>query len=218
MTYIIRHSERIDYAFPERWKKSVRYKENYKDPYITRKGIDIAKKATLKILLDMKCYNYDIPKYIYCSPFTRCLETAIVILNTIDLYTDKELLIRIEPGLREQYTPSIIYKELMDNKMKTRNIINRFKNYKHRFDKTYTPILSYNDMKYNSLNPYTEIKRPLDVIHELYEKKDGLIVTHGLNILALYQFTPSDKLYRFNATEYLSGKDDLSYCSTVKLL
>ena len=218
MTYVIRHSERVDYAHPERWKKTIRYKENYKDPFITRRGVDIARKATLKILLDMKCYHYEMPKYIYCSPFTRCIETAIVILNTIDLYTDKELFIRIEPGLREQYTPSIIYKQLMDKKMMTKNIINRFKNYQHRFDETYTPIHSYNDMRYNSINPYTEIKRPIDVIQELHNKKDGIIVTHGLNILALYQFTPSDKLYRFNSNEYLTGKDNSSYCSMVKLL
>ena len=218
MTYIIRHSERIDYAFPKYWEKTIRYKQNPKDPYITRHGIDIAKKATLKVLLDMKCYNLNIPKYIYSSPFTRCIETAIIIANTIELYTGKQLLIRVEYGLRENYTPTFIYKELMDSKLLMKNIIKRFSNHIDKFDLNYESICKFEEVQYNSLNPITEIKRPLDIIQVLHEKKDGLIVTHGLNILALYQFTTSDKLYRFNQSERLSGRDDSSFCSILKLL
>ena len=83
MTYIIRHSERLDFFDQDVWHQTERFRSNPKDPPITRRGMTIALDATLKIIdniSDIKEYQY-----IYSSPFSRCIDTSIIIANTIDI-------------------------------------------------------------------------------------------------------------------------------------
>lgn len=217
MTFIVRHSERIDYAFPNCWKKTLRYSQNRRDPYITNAGIDIAKKAAIKILKSIYKDKLKIPDYIYCSPFTRCVETAIVISTLIEIYTDKKMRIRIENGLRECYINPIWYASLMDKHLTLKGIQRRFSKHRLRFDFKYTPIHSFEEMSYNSLNPITELKRPLDVISKIHNNNDGLVCTHGLNLLTLYTVTTNNKLSTFTENKKLTGSNIDSYCSILKL-
>ena len=211
MTYIIRHSERIDYTYPQYWKKTKRYRDNYRDPYITKNGYNIIKKKLIGILNDIKSTNGIIPNYIYCSPFARCIETALIMVSLIKDITKNKILIKIEPGLRECYI-SPFYSQLMDDKMTIKNIVKRYHKYNHVFDTNYKTIQSFDTMKYNSINPYTEINRALDTIDSIHLLNDGFICTHSLNILSLMILSG----YKCSGDRYkICGKNN--YCSTVKI-
>lgn len=213
MTFIVRHSERIDYACPKYWKGTLRCRQNHRDPYITINGFSIAKKAALTLLRSLD----KIPDFIYSSPFTRCVETAIIISIVLELHTDKKILIRIENGLRESYVHSLKKVVLMDDLMTATNIYKRFSKHESRFDKSYNPIYSFDQMKYNSLNKLVEISRPLQVIDLIDKQKDGIICTHGLNLLELYVFESPNKLLALTHKNKLCGSREESYCSILKI-
>ena len=217
MTYVVRHSERVDYVTPNAWKKYKRYRENVKDPPITYRGISIAKKAILKILLDIKYNKQTIPQYIYSSPFARCIDTALVMVNVIELYTGVSVKIRIEPGLREIHLPFIFSTELMDPLMKTEFILKRYQTHFYRFDRDYIPLRSFKDMKNENINIFSEIYTPLNIIYTLHRRQNSIICTHGWNLSALYKLNIKYRIYRFNKGKSLSGKSSGSYCACIKL-
>mgnify|MGYP006449016553 CR=1 FL=1 len=86
MIIYIRHSERLDSKNKLKWKRSKRYKENPEDTPITKEGIKIAEKKTNIILEKMKDIDY-----IYSSPLTRCIETALVIKKSIKKKLKKDI-------------------------------------------------------------------------------------------------------------------------------
>jgi len=210
-SYLIRHSERIDFAYPNIWKNTKRYQENHKDPYITKNGILLVRKAMLKIINDIKNNDNYVPDYIYSSPFVRCIETSIVISSIVNSIFKKRPLIRIEYGLRELYVMPFCYRQLMDKKMTVEWILKRYYKHKHIFDTKYRSIHKFDEMQYNALNPLTEINRPLKVIAKL----DGIICTHGLNILSLIRKSKG-KLKWFENNK-VTGKSQHSYCAMVKI-
>ena len=217
MTFIVRHSERIDYAHPEYWKTTLRYSQNRKDPYITVNGVDIAKKAAQRLLYSIRKDGLRLPDYIYSSPFTRCIETSIIISATLELYTNKRVLIRIENGLRESFVQSLKQVKLMDSLMDAANIYKRFSEHIDRFDRNYTPIYSFDEMKSSSINPLVELGRPIHVIDIIDKQKNGIICTHGLNLLGLYVFESPNKLLALTQKNKLCGSREESYCSILKI-
>lgn len=98
----IRHGERVslqdDMTIIDQWKASQRYKENPFDEPLTDRGIQEAKQTGINLpkITDITKYNH-----IYCSPLTRCIETAINMIESIHKITGKRLKIRIEYAFNE---------------------------------------------------------------------------------------------------------------------
>jgi len=217
MTYIIRHSERIDYADESFWKQTRRYTENSNDPTITKRGIKLASDATKKILNNM---NGSLNKYsyIYSSPFARCIDTSIIIATYLNIIREKRgispIRIRIDYGLRE-FNP-IPLRNLMDNEMSIGSIIMRYRNHVMLFDTFYESSDSFDDMKQSSLNPMNEVYRPLDAMEKIYNNDHhSIICTHGLNIAIICLKFPSDSIRHIHGGELCRGNTLSSYCYTL---
>lgn len=90
--YLMRHGHRLDYADREAWRNHPRYKENALDTPLSDQGHAEAK-SNAKIIKEKL-------DYIYCSPMTRCVETAI------DMAEILKVPVRIEYGLCEAASTS----------------------------------------------------------------------------------------------------------------
>lgn len=99
MIYILRHAERIDQSKnlkeKEFWNKSFRYKNNLYDMPLSINGIKQAYDNIGKILKNFK-EDFD---YIYCSPMTRCVQSALQFQKYIFENFQKLILVRVEYGL-----------------------------------------------------------------------------------------------------------------------
>jgi broad specificity phosphatase PhoE len=212
MTYIIRHSERLDFFDQEVWYRTERFRSNSKDPPITRRGVTIALDATLKIInsiTNMKEYQY-----IYSSPFSRCIDTSIIIANTINLKTGYNVKIRVDYALREM--SPIPLQTLLDDRMKMTGIMIKYAQHHQLFDTAYKPRASFDDTKKSSLNPMTEVYRPLDTIENInLNDKKSIVCTHGLNLASMLVKFPSERITQISETDQKRGKSLSSYCYTL---
>ena len=189
MIIYIRHSERLDSKDKLKWKRSKRYKENPEDTPITKEGIKIAEKKTNIILEKMKDIDY-----IYSSPLTRCIETALVIKKNIKKKLKKDIKIRIEYGLTEQRFKSIelnngkfkyTNKKYLDNKLKLSNIINKHGNH---FDNEYKSMYKFEDIDFDEeqLSFFNKSVKIYKKINSL--KKNSIVCTHSWVIYAVYSY------------------------------
>lgn len=214
MTYIIRHSERLDFFDQDVWVRTERFRSNPKDPPITRRGVTIALDATIKVInniTDISEYQY-----IYSSPFSRCIDTAIIIANTIDLRTGHKVKLRIDYALREM--SPIPLQTLLDDRMKFEGILNKYATHEELFDKSYSPRAIFNDTKRSAMNPLTELYRPLDTIENInLNDKKSIICTHGLNLASMHIKFPSDRITQISDTDQKTGKELASYCYTIRI-
>lgn len=99
MIYLLRHGERSDQSKDnnekDTWVNSHRYKTNLYDIPLSLNGIKIAYSHLKTILISYKG-NFD---FIYCSPMTRCVQTALQFQLYIKNKYNQISLIRIEYGL-----------------------------------------------------------------------------------------------------------------------
>ena len=99
MIYLLRHAERIDQSKDvkekESWNKSIRCKNNLYDIPLSLFGVNQAYLGVGKIL---KGWVGDFD-YIYTSPMTRCIQSALQFQKYINDKFNKLVLIRIEYGL-----------------------------------------------------------------------------------------------------------------------
>ncbi len=100
MIYLLRHAERIDLSKDQKekeiWNKSARCKTNLYDMPLSINGIEQAYNNIAKII--PKNYKGDF-NYIYCSPLTRCIQTALQFQKYIYDKFNIVVLVRIEYGL-----------------------------------------------------------------------------------------------------------------------
>ena len=99
MIYLLRHAERIDQSKDlkekESWNKSLRYKNNLYDMPLSLAGISQAYLNIGKILKNFKG-EFD---FIYCSPMTRCIQSALQFQKYILDKFNVMVLVRVEYGL-----------------------------------------------------------------------------------------------------------------------
>ena len=99
MIYLLRHAERMDQSKNaeerEAWVKSQRYKNNPYDIPLSLNGITQAYIGLNKVL---KGFHGEFD-YIYCSPMTRCVQSALQFQKYIFEKFNKLVLIRVEFGL-----------------------------------------------------------------------------------------------------------------------
>ena len=197
MKWIVRHSERIDFDI-DKWEKHKRFKENRFDSPITNKGKKIARQAGEEIIKNDK--NIDDITYIYCSPFTRCIETALEIQKMLEKKLKKVILLRIEYGISETNFIRYCYelqnfKELKNNKLVLNidkneliylddklKISNLLKVHKNKIDKSYKSFTKFKDMKYLDSNPlkgWDKRMKAFGHIWDLEKNNTYIIVSHG---------------------------------------
>ena len=99
MIYLLRHAERIDQSKDikekESWNKSTRCKNNLYDIPLSLFGVNQAYLGIGKILKGF-VGNFD---YIYTSPMTRCVQSALQFQKYINDKFGTLVLIRVEYGL-----------------------------------------------------------------------------------------------------------------------
>jgi bisphosphoglycerate-dependent phosphoglycerate mutase len=100
MIYLLRHAERIDQSKDQKekdiWNKSARSKTNLYDIPLSINGIDQAYSGIGKIIPKNYKGEFD---YIYSSPLTRCIQSALQFQKYIFDKFKKIVLVRIEYGL-----------------------------------------------------------------------------------------------------------------------
>ena len=200
--WLIRHSERLDHVNKKKWRNSYRYKQNKHDTPLSKYGFKIAKKAAKKIY-DKEDNIKDI-KYIYSSPMTRCIQTSVVLQDYIREKTGHLPLIRIEYALREIYTVSELnyvtlsrglFKEeinkdtffYLDDQLRLPNL---YKKFRYRFDTTYKPFMSFEDVSLKDKNyrsAYNKIVKTYRHI-EKNDKHNKIISCHGGVLIPLHAY------------------------------
>lgn len=187
--FVIIHSNRKDKDKNEKeeWIKSNRRKINPKDSPLSLFGIENCKNIANNL---MKHTDIEKIKYFYSSPISRCVETAISIINYIFDKTNHKILLRIGYGLTDYEEPqpyietfsftgnkistepikppsgwkTLIDKELYPNKLKKKY----HKYLDPEFNINKNSIINYKDCK---LEPrLVQVRRYLDVFNKLKKK------------------------------------------------
>lgn len=181
--YLVRHSVRQAAVDAKNWVESTRFTENIYDDPITSAGVELAKDKALKLLEeDLPVDTID---YIYCSPMTRCIETALVMSLTIEAKTGKKLPIRVEYGLREcdvygfdsiELSDGAAFakqKSPFDNKLTRDAIIERFASETERFDCTYESMSKFDEFKTVRSSVADELNSAIKCAHDIVEANQG---------------------------------------------
>jgi broad specificity phosphatase PhoE len=151
--WIIRHLHRMNLDEPNKWKEHPRYNQNFLDSPLTEFGKKAAARSAKEIIQNSP--NIKKIKYIYTSPFTRCIETSLEIAKEIGKYTGNMVQLCIEYGLAEAVP---IHLEFLKVQNKTLFIdkvpILDFKLSSNQIAKDYYP---YIDTKYKSLYKKSDI-------------------------------------------------------------
>jgi hypothetical protein len=227
MIYFIRHSERQDFVDVKKWEKSKRYQEHGLDPPLTLNGKQIASN-TIKIILDN--VGNKLPKYIYSSPATRCVETSLSMQKYIKKKYNVLPEIRIENGLlffdanstiwwfnrdnikyKNNYFEISYDKEIIDDKMTAQYYE---KLYPDSFDVSYKSIIKRDiinkEKSYKSLN--TRIKCLLKLFLKCDEELN-ILCTHGENLGLIKSFL--NKKWNPEDRKQFTGHN---WCSWMKIV
>ncbi len=222
MIYLLRHAERMDQSKnteeKDAWFKSLRCKNNPYDIPLSLNGISQAYSGLNKILKGFQG-NFD---YIYCSPMTRCVQTALQFQKYIYDKFKKLVLIRVEFGLAvhlfkeyEMFWLGINIKFKDDKFIVTKlfefvdKYLDREKIYKRygirRFDIGYKGIISREQI--NQDQTYTEsIGTRIDTIKKIAQSVDK----SKLTIICAHCET-CHLIYNWVNKKWLSTKDSPKY-------
>ena len=214
MIVTIRNSARLDKLHPENWIKSKRFKQNKFDTPLNRKiGEKVAKRSIHKLFET----GFNKIKYIYSSPLTRCVQTALIIQKEIKKKFNQDIKIRIEYGLTELEKDKPVFrnnkfdysnKDYLDSELKLENIV---KNYGDYFDTSYKSIIDFSEIKleiselpfYNrSINVYQKIKLEIN-------DENTIIIGDTIFMYIVYSYL-AQKTDKSKFNEILS-----EYCSMV---
>jgi hypothetical protein len=229
--YLIRHSERLDFAEEEKWKKSNRFKSNFFDTPLSENGFKIANDKINKILMNINKEDLGI---IYSSPLTRCIETSLEFQKVIKNKYKILIPIKIEYGLTHDFNnqlyiffPSskikIINNKLeyikdsskfIDKYLENNNIYKRYG--KQNFDITYKSIVSIDSIN-NESSYINSINKKFSTILKISKKIDlnkfNILCTHG-EVISYTKSFIEKKWNRDNISQF-SGKKN--YCSFMKI-
>lgn len=228
MIYFIRHSERLNFVDENKWTKSKRYRENNLDSPLTLNGMHIAKKSIKRILNKEKDM---MPKYIYSSPATRCIETSIAMQQYIKEKYNVLPKIRIENGLvfygkesinwylsrdtsfgKNNYFEINYNNQIIDDKM----TLKYYKTiYENAFDESYSSIIDRKVIN-SQVNIGNVLNTRLDCIIKLLKMCNhnmNLICCHGeiLRLVSSY----FNKRFNSNDIKYFGSN---KWCSWIKII
>lgn len=215
--WIIRHLHRLDREEPKKWIATKRYRENQYDTPLNTFGKKCAIEAGLQIAKNTPHIKRF--KYIYTSPFTRCIQTSLGIVEGIKKHTGKELQIRIEYGLAE-YVPINLEQFYVQNQtlFKIRQPILDYhlampqllKEYGNNIDKTYKSLYTKADIESETI--WDSSERTVKVMNNITNNyKNIIICSHQLPVTIANMFLynrqyPSPYLYKINPPKTSSSR------------
>lgn len=185
MKWIIRHSEKVSPS---------EHKGNKYDVPLTKNGMKIAISAIKDIINvdDLKGI-----KFIYCSPFTRCMQTAKFIQNYLETSQNIHTQIRIENGLSEvsvykfnQFIRnhrkivngklSLMNSTYADSSLKAANIYKKYNTC--TFDTKYKSFIPFKNIQYldrNAVDGWNYRIKAIKKIWSTERNRPCLVITHG---------------------------------------
>jgi broad specificity phosphatase PhoE len=207
--WLIRHLHRLDRDEPSKWKKHSRITQNFLDTPLTEFGKAAAYKAGKEIVAN--AINLKKIKYIYTSPFTRCIETSLGIAKAITEHTGKPVQLRIEYGLSEAIAVHLEFLKVINQTLFIDKVpILDFKLSVAQIAKDYHPHV---DTKYKSLYRKSDItletvtisaERVVKVMNYLCNNyKNMIICSHQIPVTIANMFLynrpyPLVYLYKIN--------------------
>ena len=227
---LCRHGERIDCSY-----EYLNQRANEYDPELTQKGNELSKNIGIQIATKFKSYIDKNDIKLYCSPFTRTLETALSMRNEMQKIiqnnkTNQELRIVKDLGELNFYSYDVyptllyylngkkekqtkLYEELIMDKIKKSNIKYVLKHI------DYGEVRFPEGRKEADLRYINSLKKIMDEIKD----KIGyliIIVTHGEGVSACSKYLYNlikEKDLKENVSDYFTNinGDNQKYCNSV---
>lgn len=214
----IRHGHRITMLPDNDWESHPRYLENSRDDPLSDKGIMESFKTGVKLA---KLINVNIYQFIYCSPFQRCINTAIQVANGILKKTGKKLKLRIEYGLQtlrirdvsatfENNKIHLHYLDIsqnndvaIDNELTFNSLVQKYGEY---IDDSYHSTVSEKKY-YKKLGSKKRIKYLIRTMKNIVQNdKHSIIVSHGgINYVYPYYYLTKDS---FDEKRYIDFRKE----------
>jgi len=194
--WIMRHGHRRDYE--PGWENHPRYKENKFDPPLSKYGFELAEKGVLELIKKSKALKNKEIKFIYCSPFTRCIQSAIQIIDIVkkELEYDIKLIIVYKLGENSGYP---IYEDFefngdklninrvfIDKKMKPSYLRMKYKKYISKIIGSDIKDVTYDNELKNMAKEIININNK--------EKESYIIMGHQDTIRIAYKFFNQNKI------------------------
>ncbi|MFN4950530.1 MAG: phosphoglycerate mutase family protein [Flavobacteriales bacterium] len=200
----IRHGQRPgtqnDESIRKAWESSERFKVNHFDEPLTDLGMEesyLTGKNLMNHIVKPETFAY-----LYASPYTRCIQTAIQIAKGFKDAGGKELKIRVEYGLAENinygqgylpkieggsisedFYPSYFYKDREGNIKynpfdKYLSYENHKLNYPEHLDLNHEPLFGIDDI--NNCNMKKEFEMQIQTAKRIIDAPEsGIVVSHG---------------------------------------
>ena len=200
----IRHGQRPgtqnDESIRKAWESSERFKVNHIDEPLTDLGLEesyLTGKNLMKHIVKPESFAY-----LYASPYTRCIQTAIQIAKGFKDAGGKELKIRVEYGLAENHYHCMVYLPKIDGgaisedffpsyfyKDRDGNVkYNPFDdylsyeshklNYPEHLDLSHEPLFGIEDI--NNCNMKKEFQMQIQTAKRIIDAPEsGIVVSHG---------------------------------------
>lgn len=198
--WVIRHSMRLSYESWEDWEKHPRFKENEYDVPISKNGFELAKRGAIELTKKSKALKNKEIKYIYCSPFTRCIQSALEIIKVVKekFNYDIKLIIVYHLGECVFVPPVITFKgdkikihkppkddikkiTAIDKKLEPESLKKIHKNYIDKTIGSSTETFSFDDEEYKKMSK---------AILNIHKKEKGsyIIVGHLDTVKIAYKY------------------------------
>jgi phosphohistidine phosphatase SixA len=200
----IRHGQRPgtqnDQAIKDAWESSERFKVNHFDEPLTELGLQESYETGKNLINHIQDPNTF--AYLYSSPYTRCIQTAIQIAKGFKEVSGKELKIRVEYGLAENINYGKEYLPKIDNGEITEYIYHDFffkdrdgnikynpfddylsyeshkKNFVNHLDLSHEPLFGIDDI--NKCNIKKEFMMQIKTAKRIVDAPEsGIVVSHG---------------------------------------
>lgn len=214
----IRHGHRITMLPNNNWENHPRYAKNSRDDPLSEKGIVESYETGLKLT---KIININRYEYIYCSPFQRCIDTAIQVMKGIMEKTEKRLKLRIEYGLQtlrikdmtatfENNKINLHYLDISQNNDvaidRELYFVSLVEKYGEHIDKSYNSTISEKKY-YSKLGSKKRIKYLIRTIKNITKNnKHAIIVSHGgINYVYPYYYLTKDS---FDEKRYIGFRKE----------
>lgn len=187
--WIIRHGHKLSFL-PEEWKKTKRYTENASDDPLSEFGFKLASRSAGELIKKSKELRDGNIKVIYCSPFTRCIQTALEIIKVVRVELGHEIKIVCVYDLGESIVvrPTIYFS--------TAGIM-----------KQTIPVDIRSEGKLPIRSNMDKKMRPKELSKRFKEISGFVIKKNIKNVLSVVGFE-NESLKMFNAIKYVSDKNE----------
>jgi len=183
--WVLRHGHRLDRDNKKKWENSKRFKENKNDTPLSEFGLKKATKSGEELIKKSKAIQKKEIKYIYCSPYTRCIQTAIQIIDVVKKKLNYDIKIIIVYNLGEGGNGRDTYifngnklnislncqkEKIIDKKLKPESLKKKYSNYIYKTIGNNIKYEHWNDERIRMANEIININKK--------EKNSYIIIGH----------------------------------------